>query len=64
VGFPTSVLQSLRVYLPTFTLASVIAEVQPWMKQGRSCFAKQMKKLKLHLPEHSVLDRVLPQPSG
>ena len=59
----TSVLQSLRVYLPTFTLSSVIAEVQRWGEQGRSCFAKQLKKLKLHLPEHSVLDRVLPQPS-
>ena len=59
----TSVLQSLRVYLPTFTLASVIAEVQRWVEQGRSCFAKQLKKLKLHLPDHSVLDRVLPQPS-
>lgn len=60
----TSVLQSLRVYLPTFTLASVIAEVQCWVEQGRSCFAKQMKKLNLPLPDHSVLDRVLPQPSG
>jgi transposase len=60
----TSVLQSLRVYLPKFTLSSVIAEVLRWGEQGRSCFAKQLKKLKLHLPEHSVLDRVLPQPSG
>jgi transposase len=60
----TSVLQSLRVYLPTFTLASVIAEVQRWGERGRSCFAEQMKKLKLKLPDHSVLDRVLPQPSG
>jgi transposase len=60
----TSILQSLRVYLPTFTLSSVIAEVQRWVEQGRSCFAKQMENLKLHLPDHSVLDRVLPQPSG
>jgi len=59
----TSVLQSLRLYLPTFTLASMIAEVQRWVEQGRSCFAKLLKKLKLHLPDHSVLDRVLPQPS-
>jgi hypothetical protein len=59
----TSVLQSLRLYLPTFTLASMIAEVQGWVEQGRSCFAKLLKKLKLHLPDHSVLDRVLPQPS-
>ena len=59
----TSVLQSLRLYLPTFTLASMIAEVQRWVEQGRSCFAKLLEKLKLHLPDHSVLDRVLPQPS-
>jgi hypothetical protein len=59
----TSVLQSLRLYLPTFTLATIIAEVQRWVEQGRSCFAKLLKKLKLHLPDHSVLDRVLPQPS-
>jgi len=59
----TSVLQSLRLYLPTFMLATVIAEVQRWAEQGRSCFAKLLKKLKLYLPDHSVLDRVLPQPS-
>jgi len=60
----TSVLQSLRVYLPTFTLASVIAETKRWVETGQSCFTKLLKKLKLRLPEHSVLDRVLPQPSG
>lgn len=60
----TSVLQSLRLYLPTFTLASVIAEVDRWVKSGRSCFTKLLKKLKLQTPEQSVLDRVLPQPSG
>jgi len=60
----TSVLQSLRLYLPTFTLATVLEEMQRWIEQGRSCFTKQLKKLKLPLPDHSVLDRVLPQPSG
>jgi transposase len=60
----TSVLQSLRLYLPTFTLASVIAETKRWVETGQSCFTKLLKKLKLRLPEHSVLDRVLPQPSG
>ena len=58
----TSVLQSLRLYLPTFTLTTVLAEIQRWIEQGRSCFEKQLKKLNLHPPEHSVLDRVLPQP--
>jgi transposase len=60
----TSVLESLRLYLPTFTLANVIAEVNRWVETGRSCFTKLLHKLKLPPPSHSVLDRVLPQPSG
>jgi hypothetical protein len=60
----TSVLQSLRLYLPTFTLATVIAEIDRWVETGQSCFTKLLKKLKLQQTAHSVLDRVLPQPSG
>jgi hypothetical protein len=60
----TSVLESLRLYLPTFTLASVIAEVNRWVETGRSCFARLLQKLKLTPPKQSVLDHVLPQPSG
>ena len=60
----TSVLQSLRLYLPTFTLTTVLEEIQRWIEQGQSCFETELKKLNLHPPEHSVLDRVLPQPSG
>ena len=59
----TSVLESLRVYLPTFTLSSVIGEVTRWLKTGRSCFAELLATLKIPMPEGSVLDRVLPQPS-
>ena len=58
----TSVLQSLRLYLPTFTLARVIAEIDCWIENGQSCFTKLLKKLKLQPPEPSVLDRLLPQP--
>ena len=63
----TSVLESLRLYLPTFTLSSVITEIHRWIEAGRSCFADLLKKLKLTPPQHSVLDRVLPvlpSPSG
>ena len=60
----TSVLESLRLYLPKFTLASVLEEVQRWQEAGRSCFRECMEKLGLSLPEESVLDRVLPDPSG
>src|SRR5204862_1373958 len=60
----TSVLESLRLYLPTFTLASVLAEIERWVDVGRSCFADLVEKLNLTAAEESVLDRVLPCPSG
>ncbi len=58
-----SVLESLRLYLPSFTLAHVIEEVQSWVHKGKSCFTKLLHKLKLTLPTAStpsVLDKVLP----
>src|SRR3954451_21230713 len=60
----TSVLQSLRLYLPTFTLSSVLAELKRWWATGRSCFAELMEPLELGPPERSVLDQILPGPSG
>jgi transposase len=59
-----SVLESLRLYLTTFTLAKVIEEVQGWVERGRSCFEDLLKKLGLTLPERSKLEQVLPTPSG
>ena len=55
-----SVLESLRLYLPTFTLASITAEVDRWRQVGQSCFSKLLKKLKLKLPTESILDKVMP----
>jgi transposase len=60
----TSVLESLRLYLPTYTLSSVLEEVQCWQKAGKSCFRQLLEKLKLSLPDQSVLDRLFPEPSG
>jgi transposase len=60
----TSVLESLRLYLTTFTLAKVIEEVQSWLARGRSCFEDLVEKLGLARPAHSILDKVLPTPSG
>ena len=57
-----SVLESLKVYLPTFTLASVLAEIDRWRQTGQSCFTQLLKKLKLQLPAQSLLDKVLPLP--
>jgi transposase len=64
-----SVLESLRQYLPTYTLSSVIAEVQHWCASGRSCFARLAKKLgltnaRLDIERPSLLDRLLPLPDG
>jgi hypothetical protein len=60
----TSVLESLRLYLPTFTLSSVLAEIHDWIDKGRSCFTTLLAKLKIPSPQKSVLDQLLPKPSG
>ena len=60
----TSVLESLRLYLTTFTLSSVVEEMKRWWAAGRSCFAELLEKLKLALPEQSIVDQILPSPSG
>jgi transposase len=59
-----SVFESLRVYLPTFTLAGILAEVDDWYKRGQSCFSRLLKKLKVKIPTESILDQVLPLPDS
>jgi hypothetical protein len=59
-----SVLESLRVYLPKFTLGTVMEEINHWWQTGQSCFSKLLKKLKLNQPAQSVLDDVLPIPDS
>jgi transposase len=59
-----SVLESLRVYLKTFTLANVIAEIERWWQAGESCFSKLLRKLKLKAPTQSLLDELIPIPDG
>jgi transposase len=65
-----SVLESLRLYLPTFTLISVIAEIKRWWQAGQSCFTRLLRKLKLAPPTPStlatpsILDKLLPIPDG
>ncbi len=59
-----SVLESVRRQLATFTLSSVIGEVLHWSDAGRSCFSKLLAKLHLTPPGKSILDLVLPVPSG
>ena len=59
-----SVLESLRLYLASFTLSSVIDEIKRWSLTGRSYFAKLARKLRLSSPDKAVLDLIYPKPSG
>jgi transposase len=59
-----SVMESLRLYLPTFTLSSVTAEIKRWAEVGRSCFTDLLRSLNLSLPKASVLERVYANLSG
>jgi len=61
----TSVLESLRLYLPIYTLGSVVAELQRWWAEGRSCFEKLLKqsKLKVKQAAQPTLDRIYPPAS-
>ena len=59
-----SVLESLRLYLPTFTLSGIIAEIDRWRQAGQSCFTRLLKKMKLPRPTTSILDKVMPVLDG
>ena len=60
----TSVLESLRLYLPSFTLSTVLDELQRWWETGRSCFAELVEKFGYAPPKTPVIDQLLPGPSG
>jgi regulator of protease activity HflC (stomatin/prohibitin superfamily) len=59
-----SVLESLRLYLSSFTLKDVLEEVKRWWDSGQSCFTRLLRKCKLALPEKSLLEKLLPLSSG
>ncbi len=59
-----SVLESLRQHLSTFTLSSVINEILRWSETGKSCFARLLATFPIPPPTKSLLDLVLPAPSG
>lgn len=59
-----SVLESLRLYLPTYNLQSLIDEIMRWQEVGRSCFQDLLETLGLKVPDDSVLDEVLPDSTG
>ena len=51
-----SVLESLRLYLPAFTLVGIIDEINRWWQLGHSCFTRLLKTMKLPCPSESILD--------
>lgn len=57
-----SVLESLRLYLPIYTLGSVVDELRRWWVDGCSCFEKLLKQSKLQLDQAGtpILDRLYP----
>lgn len=59
-----SVLESLRLYLPAFTLVTILAEIDRWWQAGQSCFTRLLKQLQLPCPTASILDHVMPIPDG
>ena len=56
----TSVLESLRLSLPNFTLRHVLEEVTAWQATGRSRFRQLLESLNLPPPQNSPLDALLP----
>ena len=56
----TSVLESLRLSLPEFTLNHVLEEVISWLPTGRSRFRQLLESQNLPPPECSTLDALLP----
>jgi hypothetical protein len=56
-----SVLESLRPHLPSFTLSSVIDEIQQWQPGGGSIFEKLRRRLNLPPPTSAgLLDALFP----
>ena len=59
-----SVLESLRLHLPEFTLPNLIEEIRKWGRTGKSCFTRMLAKMKITPLSDSPLDTLLPVPSG
>lgn len=57
-----SVLESLKLHLPEFTLESVLTEVQSWWHSGESLFDRLVKECGLDPPTDSRLDKLVPLP--
>jgi len=59
-----SVLESLKLHLPEFTLSSVQTELQTWWQTGESLFAQLLKACGLDPPTESRLNNLVPLPTA
>ena len=59
-----SVLESLRLYLPSFTLDDIVEEIKRWQRAGQSCFTSLLQKMGLVNPSESILENLLPLPDS
>jgi transposase len=57
-----SVLESSRLHLPEFTLASVQRETQSWWNNGKSLFSRLLRESGLDPPSESRLHKLVPIP--
>jgi len=60
----TSVLESLRNYLNSMTLAGVIEEITSWSQRGASCFARAAQRIAKPKRKRDMLHSLLPQPDS
>jgi transposase len=58
-----SVLESLKLHLPKFTLASVQSEIQNWYDTGESMFHRLLRENGLDPPLDSKLQKLVPLPA-
>jgi len=59
-----SVLESLKLHLPKFTLASVQSEIQRWWQTGESLFRRLLRQNGLDPPTASLLETLVPLPKA
>ena len=59
-----SVLESLKLHLPKFTLASVQSEIQRWWQTGESLFHRLLRQNGLDPPTASLLETLVPLPKA
>jgi transposase len=59
----TSVLESVKLHLPQFTLTTLTNEIARWHNTGQSLFTKLLNQSGLTTPNSSVLDLLYPKPT-